>query len=88
MGQSCPEFILMTVPEATSVIYSVLSSGYGLDKASFGLKEAFRSAMDSLELAQLMLDLEDEFGIEIPEEDFQFVGCIECAAEYAVRKSA
>lgn len=65
-------------------IYAVLEE-YGFDRKSLGLTDSFRLAMDSLDLAQLILDLEEEFQIEIPDSDLHLVGCVERAAEYATK---
>jgi len=78
----------MTYTEVSDRIYNILVDSYGLDKFSFKPNESFNLAMDSMDRTQLVLDLEEEFGTEIPEEDLPQVGCIDCAAKYIVRKCA
>lgn len=42
--------------------------------------------LDSLEMSQLMLELEDEFGIEIPDDDMQKIFTVQDAVSYADKR--
>lgn len=42
-------------------------------------------AMDSLEFVDLVLELEEEFGIEVPDDDFRKLRTIQDIADYAKR---
>ncbi len=44
--------------------------------------------LDSLDIVELMMKMEDEFGIEIPEEDAEGLRTIHDVATYLARKSA
>lgn len=40
---------------------------------------------DSLDLVELVMALEDEFGIEIPDEDAETITTVQAAIDYAVK---
>lgn len=43
--------------------------------------------LDSLEMQQLAMELEDEFGIQIPDDDMQKIFTVEDAVNYADTRS-
>lgn len=43
--------------------------------------------LDSLDIVELMMKMEDEFGIEIPEEDAEGLKCVKDVVKYIETKS-
>jgi len=43
---------------------------------------------DSLDTVEMIMEIEDEFGIEIPDEDAEKMGTVGAAIEYVKRKMA
>ncbi len=75
----------MTALDATIRIRKVLANSGVSDIED---NDSFVLTLDSMDRTQLILDLEEEFGIEIGDDDLPQVGCIARAAEYVVRHAS
>lgn len=54
-------------------VYRIISEQLGISESSIGLEKRFVDDLggDSLDTVEMMLTLEDEFGIELPEEEVE-----------------
>lgn len=71
-------------------IIRILMERYGVDEAAASADATLTDlGLDSLSIAELVFDIEDEFGIEIKEEDVDFTtlgGAIELVDRYIEAK--
>jgi acyl carrier protein len=65
----------------------VLIEEVGVDAHIEPLCTLSHIGIDSLEMSQLMLELEDEFGIEIPDDDMQKIFTVQDIVNYADTRS-
>lgn len=65
-------------------IISILSEQFGVDEESITEKTSFRDDLnaDSLDLVELIMELEDEFVLEIGEEEVDSIELVQDAVEY------
>lgn len=66
-------------------IRTMLVEDFGADREAVSLETSFRGSLDldSMDSAQLILNLEELFGIEIPEDDAQKMFTVGDAVRYA-----
>ena len=70
-------------------IKEVLVESHGADPKELSANTNFRQlGLDSLELAEFILELEDIFGIPIPDDDVKHIFTIQDALKYAHSRSA
>jgi acyl carrier protein len=67
-------------------VQKVAAEELGLELSEIKPDSSFRAlGADSLEMVSLLNALEDEFGIQIPDDDFQKILTVQDAAAYAAR---
>lgn len=68
----------------TEKIIALTAAHLGMDEASISGNSSFKEdlGVDSLDLFELVMELEEEFGIEIPSEDLENMATISDVAKY------
>lgn len=68
----------------TEKIIALTATHLGMDEASISGNSSFKEdlGVDSLDLFELVMELEEEFGIEIPSEDLENMATISDVAKY------
>lgn len=79
------EVAVETRKDVLSRLRTMLVEEFGADPATVTLDSSFRGnlELDSMETAQLILELEDLFKIEIPDDDVQKLFTVGDAVRYA-----
>ncbi len=72
-------FGIMACPEGTRVIWWLLPSGEGQPIFS---NRSLEDCADGLDTVELVMALEEEFGMEIPDEDAKKLRSVEDVIEY------
>ncbi len=69
-------------------VINLISDATKIDKAKISLETSFVDDLnlDSLDIVELMMKMEDEFGVEIPEEDAEGLKSVKDVVSYLGNK--
>lgn len=70
-------------------VIEIVSEQLGVDKAEINRTSSFVDDLkaDSLDVVELVMEFEDEFGITIPDEDYEKILTVGDAVDYIDEKS-
>lgn len=76
--------------EILSQLQSTLSEKLGIDESEITEGASFEEDLgaDSLDLVEVVMDLEDQFGLKIPDEDARGLTTVGKAIDYVVAQQA
>ncbi|MBD2175664.1 acyl carrier protein [Pseudanabaena sp. FACHB-1998] len=71
-------------------VQEIVASQLGVDKAEVKLEASFANDLgaDSLDTVELVMALEEKFGVEIPDEDAEKIATVQDAVNYIDEKQA
>ena len=69
-------------------VYDIIVSKMGVNKDQIKPESKFSDDLgaDSLDTVELIMELENEFGVQIPDEDAEKIGTVQQAIDYIVKK--
>lgn len=72
--------------EALQKIQEIAADRLGVDEGDVTPEASFREDLeaDSLDLVELIMELEEQFGMEIPDEEAEKITTVEQAVDYVV----
>lgn len=78
----------MSAAEIKDKVYDIIVSKMGVNKDQITPESKFSDDLgaDSLDTVELIMELENEFGVQIPDEDAEKIGTIQQAIDYIVNK--
>jgi acyl carrier protein len=78
----------MTQAEIKDKVYDIIVSKMGVNKDQIKMESKFSDDLgaDSLDTVELIMELESEFGVQIPDEDAEKIGTVQQAIDYIVNK--
>lgn len=80
----------MSKDEILEKIREITAERLGVDEADVTPKASFRQDLeaDSLDLVELIMELEEQFGTEIPDEQAEKITTVEEAVDYVAERRA
>lgn len=80
----------MTKDEILTKIQEITADRLGVDEGDVTPDASFREDLeaDSLDLVELIMELEEQFGMEIPDEDAEKITTVDEAVEYVTEHQA
>lgn len=77
----------MSTPEITTKVRQIVVENLGVDEDKVTDSANFVDDLgaDSLDTVELVMALEEEFGIEIPDEEAEKIHTVEAAAQYIAK---
>jgi acyl carrier protein len=87
-GQRTKECSVASVEEVKEKVVSIVSEQLNIPKDDIKLESAFIADLkaDSLDLVELVMEFEDEFGVQIPESDQDKIQTVGNAVDYIMEK--
>jgi acyl carrier protein len=81
--------VALTREEVLERVKSALGEQLGVDESEISDDASFQDDLDadSLDLVELIMELEDQFGVKIPDEDAQKLTTVGQAVDYVVSHS-
>ncbi|NTW83290.1 MAG: acyl carrier protein [Chlorobium sp.] len=78
----------MSEADIKAKVYDIIVSKMGVNKDQIKPESKFSDDLgaDSLDTVELIMELENEFGIQIPDEDAEKIGTVQQAIDYIVAK--
>ncbi|NTU54375.1 MAG: acyl carrier protein [Chlorobiaceae bacterium] len=78
----------MSADEIREKVYDIIVSKMGVNKDQITPEAKFADDLgaDSLDTVELIMELENEFGVQIPDEDAEKIGTVKQAVDYIVNK--
>ena len=79
---------MASVDEVKTKVISIVSEQLNVPKDDIKLESAFIADLkaDSLDLVELVMEFEDEFGVQIPEADQDKIQTVGTAVDYIMEK--
>jgi len=76
--------------EVLGKIQEITADRFGVDEGDVTSDASFREDLeaDSLDLVELIMELEEQFGMEIPDEDAEKITTVEEAVDYVMEHQA
>ncbi len=78
----------MSAEEIKDKVYDIIVSKMGVNKDQIKLESKFADDLgaDSLDTVELIMELENEFDIQIPDEDAEKISTVQQAIDYISKK--
>jgi len=78
----------MTESQIKDKVYDIIVSKMGVNKDQIKPESKFSDDLgaDSLDTVELIMELENEFGVQIPDEDAEKIGTVQQAIDYILKK--
>ena len=75
--------------EIEDKVFNIVSEQMGVDKAEISLETSFINDLnaDSLDTVELVMELEDEFDMNIPDEEAEKIQTVGAAVEYITKQA-
>ncbi len=75
--------------DVNAKVIKIISEQLGVPEGDVKLESSFVNDLgaDSLDTVELVMALEEEFGVEIPDEDAEKIGTVQSAIDYIKAKS-
>jgi len=82
--------VALSREEVAERVKSVLSEQLGVDDSELSEEASFQEDLDadSLDLVELIMELEDQFGVKIPDEEAQGIKTVNQAVDYIMENAS